>query len=661
MRRFVSAVLPLVVLFAVSCANLEQELGLTEQQLRDPANIPKLEQAIEQGKSSEVRVAAAKELFYHKDKAIGALSRAVEGGRVDDPVLRFTAVRLLARLFDDASPENRERIMDSFRVAGGDESLRVREVAINKLCEVARDRRGPLHEEAVTALADFLADRLKNAVADRSVRVDRWSRFKNTVALRASEITGKTEEERARGLKVRSIRTLAELALAGKDSLRIDMVPMLAAAIDDDDVAVRGQVVDSLGEIAEKSGREVRMMVLPSLTNAYGDKDRAIRRKVVGVMGRASRGGDPEIHRQVIPVLGSAFEDEDVEVRKEAIASFAELCPGVSREVQAGIVRTLAEAYADRDKKIRKAAVSGLEKVAVNVPPEVRFEIMSTLVINLGDDDWEVKTSSVKTLGLLGPSAEKAVYPILEVINTMGKCTYVNKEGRLVKLDNFYFPVEAAKTLEAIGYTGSKFLIKLTDTVRATECGSAELSKALQHLKFKKMSEAIDRSGEGPVAAIAAGKTPGANESVLAGTDSRHRVSPHVKLAVMDLTAKFGVNQAMVSAMSDVLRDEIHMLGKYEVLSKDDLMAIARRQAIRMEAGGLEDTRELIRFGQALGTKYMVYGSISRFGATYVISLRMLDTEGKSAGVRNRFNEKCQCDEQGLLKAISRAALNLVQ
>ena len=62
--------------------------------------------------------------------------------------------------------------------------------------------------------------------------------------------------------------------------------------------------------------------------------------------------------------------------------------------------------------------------------------------------------------------------------------------------------------------------------------------------------------------------------------------------------------------------------------------------------------------GKALGTKLMVYGSISKIGSTYSLSLRLLDTESKEA-VR-RVNERCKCEEEELSEAIQLAAAKLM-
>ena len=110
------------------------------------------------------------------------------------------------------------------------------------------------------------------------------------------------------------------------------------------------------------------------------------------------------------------------------------------------------------------------------------------------------------------------------------------------------------------------------------------------------------------------------------------------KLAVMDLRPTHGVEESLAKALSVEIRDAIHSFGDYEVLSKEDLASIAERTLMRQNLG-CDDTKCLIDFGRAIGTKYMVAGSVSKLGATYSINLRLIDTEGDDAGVKKRVNK----------------------
>jgi formylglycine-generating enzyme required for sulfatase activity len=124
-------------------------------------------------------------------------------------------------------------------------------------------------------------------------------------------------------------------------------------------------------------------------------------------------------------------------------------------------------------------------------------------------------------------------------------------------------------------------------------------------------------------------------------------VTAKEKLAVMELKAKGDVKETVAEALSIEVRNTIHNQGEYEVLSKEDLAAIADRTRMRQSLG-CDDTQCLIDFGQAIGTKYMIAGSVSKLGKTYSIDLRLIDTEGEDAGVKSRGSKKCKCAEDEL-------------
>jgi len=123
----------------------------------------------------------------------------------------------------------------------------------------------------------------------------------------------------------------------------------------------------------------------------------------------------------------------------------------------------------------------------------------------------------------------------------------------------------------------------------------------------------------------------------------------------MDLKAEHGVQKSLAKALSVEIRDTIHNQSEYEVLSKEDLKAIAERTATQQFLG-CYDNQCLINFGKKIGTKYMVAGSISKLGEIYSVHLRLIDTKGDSAGVKKRVNKKCKCNEGELFNAAKAVA-----
>ena len=108
------------------------------------------------------------------------------------------------------------------------------------------------------------------------------------------------------------------------------------------------------------------------------------------------------------------------------------------------------------------------------------------------------------------------------------------------------------------------------------------------------------------------------------------------------------------------LRDAIDSLGEYEVLSRDDLKAVAERMALKQQSGDCDDDQCLLNFGRALGTRYMVAGSLARVGSMHYLSLRLLDTEGENAGVRKRASSSSKCSEEDLFGVVASVAAKLM-
>jgi len=132
------------------------------------------------------------------------------------------------------------------------------------------------------------------------------------------------------------------------------------------------------------------------------------------------------------------------------------------------------------------------------------------------------------------------------------------------------------------------------------------------------------------------------------------------KLAVLDLD-RSGVESELAFSMSVVLRDELFALGEYEVLGREDLMALAKRLSIQQAAGDeCADDQCLVSYGRSLGTRFMVAGVLSKVGSTYSVSLRLLDTGEETGGVINRVYERCKCSQDELFDTVAAAAAKLM-
>ncbi|MBU0480722.1 MAG: DUF2846 domain-containing protein [Proteobacteria bacterium] len=132
-----------------------------------------------------------------------------------------------------------------------------------------------------------------------------------------------------------------------------------------------------------------------------------------------------------------------------------------------------------------------------------------------------------------------------------------------------------------------------------------------------------------------------------------------VKMAVMELEAIGGVDNDLAEIMTSYLKDEIHALGSYSTVSREEIEALANRLSLQQLVGDCTDNNCLSDMGKALGTKLMVYGSISLVGETFSLSLRLLDTESKEPV--NRVNRLCKCKKDDLFEVVRSAVIELMQ
>lgn len=132
------------------------------------------------------------------------------------------------------------------------------------------------------------------------------------------------------------------------------------------------------------------------------------------------------------------------------------------------------------------------------------------------------------------------------------------------------------------------------------------------------------------------------------------------RLAVIGLEAKYGITKEFAEGLSVIIRDTIHSFGEHHVLSDDDIKAVASREHLLQALGDDGNGQSLLKFGKSLDTRFMVAGSISKYGQTYTVSLRMIDTSGSSPGVIKRVSEDCNGSEDRLIETVREVAAKLI-
>jgi len=118
------------------------------------------------------------------------------------------------------------------------------------------------------------------------------------------------------------------------------------------------------------------------------------------------------------------------------------------------------------------------------------------------------------------------------------------------------------------------------------------------------------------------------------------------RLAVMDLMAKSGIQQAQLDVLGDMLATEIRMLGMHEVITKSDIQSMIGLERSK-ELLACDDASCIAEIGGALGVQLMVTGNVGKFGTVYAVNLKLIDV--RAAKVENSVFRKVPGGEQALL------------
>jgi outer membrane receptor protein involved in Fe transport len=129
-----------------------------------------------------------------------------------------------------------------------------------------------------------------------------------------------------------------------------------------------------------------------------------------------------------------------------------------------------------------------------------------------------------------------------------------------------------------------------------------------------------------------------------------------VTVGVLEFVSKGGISQQKADALADLLAEEISRMGDVRVIGKHDIVSILKLEKQKRLAG-CDDSECISDVAGALGVRWMVSGSVSRFGGTYLLNLKLFDIERSQ--VVSRASRKTRGEEDILLSEIVSAAHEL--
>src|SRR5579863_6411872 len=124
------------------------------------------------------------------------------------------------------------------------------------------------------------------------------------------------------------------------------------------------------------------------------------------------------------------------------------------------------------------------------------------------------------------------------------------------------------------------------------------------------------------------------------------------RLAVLAIKAE-GVEATLASIVDETLTADLAKSGKYEVIGRSEIEAMAGFQTERMKLGCTGDDSCLAEIGGALGVDRLVFGSLGKAGGTFVLNTKLLEIHGARIIARDT---EVVTNPDVLIAAVARAA-----
>jgi hypothetical protein len=130
-----------------------------------------------------------------------------------------------------------------------------------------------------------------------------------------------------------------------------------------------------------------------------------------------------------------------------------------------------------------------------------------------------------------------------------------------------------------------------------------------------------------------------------------------VGLAVMQFNGGGQVSAEQLESLSDLVANECVARGGFKVITRSDIRAMLRMEQDKMLLG-CTDEACMAEIGGALGVPYMIFGTLSRMGGSWLLTMRALDVN--RVVVIAAVSRQVPGDLDAALKAVPRMVLELL-
>ncbi|NMB76885.1 MAG: DUF2380 domain-containing protein [Myxococcales bacterium] len=131
-----------------------------------------------------------------------------------------------------------------------------------------------------------------------------------------------------------------------------------------------------------------------------------------------------------------------------------------------------------------------------------------------------------------------------------------------------------------------------------------------------------------------------------------------MRLAVMEFSSKGGVTADQMEALADLVQTEIRKHGRFEVMGMSDIRALLKFEEQKALLSNCGDDSCYAELGGALGARWVVVGNVSRFGGTYLLNLKLLDS--RRSRLAHSISRSVKGGEEALLAEVPAAVAELI-
>ncbi len=129
------------------------------------------------------------------------------------------------------------------------------------------------------------------------------------------------------------------------------------------------------------------------------------------------------------------------------------------------------------------------------------------------------------------------------------------------------------------------------------------------------------------------------------------------RIAVLDMRAKLNVKPELTAALTDSLITEVRRRSGVKVIGSDEVRQMLTFHTTKQQLG-CDDTACLAEIGGALGADQLVTTTLSRFGETYLLTLRLIDVRHASV-IRDASEQSGTSSDESALALVSKGVAEL--